>query len=90
MWTRLVVALVIGLLRWLASRHDLKESVRKGLALDAAKLALQAQQWKLDNLIELGDPLRDFPVRTPGSKPVSDSRTNKAHARLPDASGRKS
>lgn len=79
MLTKVLTALVIGLLRWLAQRRDLKESVRKGLALDAAKLAIQAQQWKLDNLIDLDDPLGDFSVLAPGAKPVSNPRPKAAN-----------
>ena len=81
MLTKILAALVVGLLRWLAQRRDLKESVRKGLALDAAKLAIQAQQWKLDNLIDLGDPLGDFEVLAAGAKPVSNRSPKAANAK---------
>ena len=81
MLTKILATLVIGLLRWLAQRRDLKESVRKGLALDAAKLAIQAQQWKLDNLLDLGDPLLDFDVLAPGPKPISYPRPKATSAK---------
>lgn len=91
MLTKILTALVIGLLRWLAQRRDLKESVRKGLALDAAKLAIQAQQWKLDNLIDLGDPLGDFEVLAAGAKPkpVSNPRPKETNDKPSDENRRR-
>lgn len=69
-----LAALAVALLRWWASREDLKASVRGRMALAAARQAEVALCWKADHpvVVDPADPLADFRVRDgAGGKRVS-------------------
>ena len=57
--------LALGVLDKLIARHDLKESVRKTIALRSEKHAKEAYKVKADNPVDLSDPTGDFRMRKP-------------------------
>ena len=59
--TGLITDLAVGIMRWLASRNDLKKSVRKEWELAAKKLEVDGLKWKAAHPIDLSKP--DFKLR---------------------------
>lgn len=55
MWEKLLVQLFMGLLSWLAQRHDLRESVKSQVAEREDRAAMAALSW---GLACAGDPAR--------------------------------
>jgi len=51
----ILASLAVAVLKWASARHDLKESVRKGIALESEKWAKEAYKWKAENPVRLDD-----------------------------------
>lgn len=45
----LLAALAVSILQWYAGRRDIRETERGRMALEAARLAASAMQWKEDH-----------------------------------------
>jgi hypothetical protein len=71
-WAALAEALArvaVEILDWYARREDLRAAERGRIALEAARLARVALQWKADHPVVLGpDPLSDFRVQPGGGR----------------------
>jgi hypothetical protein len=69
-WAALAEALArvaVEILDWYARREDLRTTERARIALEAARLARVALNWKADHPVVLGpDPLGDFRVQPGG------------------------
>ena len=49
-----LAALAVSILRWYAEREDIRETERGRMAMDAARLAQSALQWKADHPVPGG------------------------------------
>ena len=51
---QLLATLAVAVLQWYASRRDIRETERGRMALEAARLAQGALQWKADHPVPVG------------------------------------